>query len=392
MSEPDAPRGTIQQSPGAAHDYAATRNLVAVVSKGMAGRECRDVESLAAPALMERTATLFKRLADIDAFELELDAVTSDELVKCVTAVSGTIGGIDLGAMKIPGCMDVERRLQVGLDIPVCCAQPRGTAIVVVAAFLNGLEIAGKSLADVQVVIDGTGATGTACAELLCAAGLDNSQVLLVDSRGVVHSKRRDLAGHIREFALVTSRRTFGGALKGADVFIGASRPRALTAYMLRNMNVRPLIFLLAAADSDLRPDAVSAVRRDAVVATGRPEYPNQISGTIAFPALFRGALDVQAPYINDAMQLAAARAVADLARNQMCWRGQGPVRGFGPKYIVPHRSDARLLTTIAPAVAEAAIHSRAAASPREGFDKARYVRALTDRMFGNHLPALHAE
>jgi malate dehydrogenase (oxaloacetate-decarboxylating)(NADP+) len=208
----------------------------------------------------------------------------------------------------------------------------------------------------------------------------------------VVHSKRRDLAGHIRECALVTSRRTFGGALRGADVFIGASRPRALTASTLRNMNVRPLmILLLAAAESDLRPDAVSAVRRDAVVATGSADFPNQISGAMAFPALFRGALDVQAPYINDAMQLAAATAVADLARKQMCWRGEGPVRGFGPKYIVPHRSDARLLATVASAVAGAAIHNRAAAPPREGFDKARYARALTDRMFGNHLAASHA-
>ncbi len=364
------PSLAIARRPAAAYRYTNKGNLVAIVSNGTAVLGLGDIGPLAAKPVMEGKALLFKMLADIDAFDLEIDAALPEDVVRVVTALAPTFGGINLEDIKAPECFVIEEALRSGLSIPVFHDDQHGTAIVVGAALLNGLELHGKALENARVVISGAGAAGIACAEMVCAVGVPRSRVTLVDSKGVVHAGRTDLNRYKQRFAADVASRTLADALRDADVLVGVSSPGIVSDDMLRSMAARPLILALANPEPEVAFGVVRRVRVDAIFGSGRSDYPNQVNNVLAFPSIFRAALDVRATSIDGGMKLAACRAIAALAR-------ESP--RFGREYIIPGALDAAVLPRVARAVAQAAMQSGVAARPLLDLDG--YARAVSERI-----------
>ncbi len=372
----------IERDPDTAFDYTARGNLVAVVTNGTAILGLGDRGPLAAKPVMEGKAVLFKRFADIDVFDIELDAATPDQVVAAVAAMAPTFGGINLEDIKAPDCFEVESRLKDMLDIPVFHDDQHGTAIITGAALLNALEITGKSISDIKVVVSGAGAAALACAEFYVTMGARRQNMRLVDTKGVVYAGRREnMNPHKERFAAATDERSLADAARGADVFLGLSGKDLLTPEMLRTMAGTPVVFACANPDPEIRYEVARAARSDVIVGTGRSDYPNQINNLLGFPFIFRGALDVRARTINDQMKLAAARALAALAHEGVpeCMLeafGSSAI-SFGPDYLIPKPLDPRILFWEAPAVARAAMETGVARRP---VDLPGYVKALQVR------------
>jgi malate dehydrogenase (oxaloacetate-decarboxylating)(NADP+) len=331
---------------------------------------------------MEGKGILFKRFADIDVFDIELNARSPDEMVAATAALAPTFGGINLEDIKAPECFEVERRLKEMLDIPVFHDDQHGTAIITGAALLNALEISGKSIADITIVVCGAGAAAIACAEFYVTMGAARQNVRLVDTTGVVYKGRREnMNAHKERFAADTDERSLADAVRGADVFLGLSRKDLLTPAMLSTMAERPMVFACANPDPEIRYELARGTRADVIVGTGRSDYPNQINNLLGFPYIFRGALDVRARAINDAMKLAAACALAGLAHQGVpeCMQeafGDASL-SFGPDYLIPKPLDPRILFWEAPAVARAAMETGVA---RRSIDIPAYIEQLRTR------------
>jgi malate dehydrogenase (oxaloacetate-decarboxylating)(NADP+) len=373
----------IAAGPEKVYEFTGKGNLVAVVSNGTAVLGIGDVGPLAAKPVMEGKCVLFKRFADIDAFDLEIDAKDPALVVSIVKAIAPTFGGINLEDIKAPDCFIIEEQLKKELDIPVFHDDQHGTAIIVGAALLNALEIAGKEAGRVRVIINGAGAAGIACAEFVQQLGISPDNLLLCDSKGVITKRRLDsLNPYKAKFARDINLCTLDQAIAGADVFIGLSVKGALTSEMISAMADKPIVFALANPDPEMAYDEIKAVRPDAIVATGRSDEPNQVNNVLGFPFIFRGALDVGAVQINEEMKLAAARALADLAKEPV-YSSIANLYGvdhlaFGPEYIIPKPLDPRILTRVAPAVARAAMASGVA---RKIIDIDEYEVGLHSRL-----------
>jgi len=353
----------IERSPEAAFEYTARANLVGVISNGSAILGLGNRGPLASKPVMEGKGILFKRFADVDVFDIELDAPTADQMVSAVKALAPTFGGINLEDIKAPECFEVERRLKEALDIPVFHDDQHGTAIITGAALLNALELSGKKVGDVKVVVSGAGAAAIACAEFYITMGAERTNIRLVDTKGVVYAGRQENMNPYKErFALATDERTLADAVRGADVFLGLSGKDVLLPAMLLSMAERPVVFACANPDPEIRYELARETRRDVIIGTGRSDYPNQINNLLGFPFIFRGALDVRARAINEQMKLAAARSLAALAHEgvpECVLEAYGKSSlAFGEDYLIPTPLDTRLLFWEAPAVAKAAMES----------------------------------
>ena len=367
----------IVDDPSRAHALTARGNLVAVVTNGTAVLGLGNIGPLAGKPVMEGKAVLFKRFAGVDAFDIELDANNPDTLVEIVAAMEPTFGGINLEDIKAPECFTIERKLRERMNIPVFHDDQHGTAIVVGAAVTNALHLVGKSIQDAHLVVCGMGAAGVACVDMLVSLGLNRDNVLAVDRSGVIHSARENLDPSKAAYARDTDKRTLAEALEGADIFLGLSGPGTLSAEMLSAMAPSPIVLALANPYPEILPDQARAVRPDALIGTGRSDFPNQINNVLCFPYLFRGALDVGAKQINEAMKVACVQALAGLAREHA---------EFGPERLIPHPLDSELLTALPIAVAQAAINSGVATRPVH--DMAQYQDRL--RTLGVALAADH--
>jgi len=352
----------IEAHPEDVYRYTAKGNLVAVVSNGTAVLGLGNIGALAGKPVMEGKGILFKSFADIDVFDIEVGSEDPEDVIKFCQLLEPTVGGINLEDIKAPECFEIEERLKQTLSIPVFHDDQHGTAIISGAALLNALEIQEKDIAKVRVVFSGAGAAAIATAEHYIRLGVKIENILLVDTKGVVHAGRKDLNKYKARFAHETKARTLADALRGADVFVGLSVKGAMTGDMVGTMARRPIIFAMANPDPEITPEEVTAVRQDAIVATGRSDYPNQVNNVLGFPFIFRGALDVRARAINDEMKMAATRALAELTKEDVpdsVMRAYGLTRlRFGPDYIIPKPFDPRVLLWEAPAVAQAAVAS----------------------------------
>jgi malate dehydrogenase (oxaloacetate-decarboxylating)(NADP+) len=382
------PCRAIAADPEAAFRYTNRGNLVAVVSNGTAVLGLGNIGPLAGKPVMEGKAVLFKRFADIDVFDLEVGSQDPADVIRFCELLAPTVGGINLEDIKAPDCFEVEDTLRRRLDIPVFHDDQHGTAIIAGAAFLNALEIAGKAIGDVRVVFSGAGAAGIASARFFRQLGVRPENLVLVDSHGVIHAGRTDLNPVKQEFALPTDARTLADAMAGADAFVGVSVKGAVTPDMVRSMAARPIVFALANPDPEIPYDEAKAARPDALVATGRSDFPNQVNNVLGFPFIFRGALDVRARAVTEGMKVAAANALAALAREtvpESVLKAYGLDRlAFGPDYLIPKPFDPRVLWTVAPAVAEAATAEGLARLPLSDVDvyreelKARFQASYT--------------
>ncbi|MFD1624660.1 NADP-dependent malic enzyme [Azospirillum griseum] len=374
----------IADDPSLAYDYTAKGNLVAIISNGTAVLGLGDLGALAGKPVMEGKAVLFKRFADVDGIDLEVDTRDVDEFVNCVRFLGPTFGGINLEDIKAPDCFIIEERLRELLDIPVFHDDQHGTAIIAAAGLINACDITGRNIKDVKMVVNGAGAAGIACAELFCTVGVSRENIILCDTKGVVYRGRTEGMNQWKSaFAVDTDRRTLVEAVAGADVFVGLSAKGAMTQEMVKSMAAKPIIFALANPDPEITPEEVKAVRSDAIVATGRSDYPNQVNNVLGFPYLFRGALDVRATTINEAMKVAAAKAIAALAREDVPDEVDAAYSGrrlrYGADYIIPVPFDPRLIVTIPAAVAQAAMESGVARKPI--VDLSAYRHTLRTRL-----------
>ena len=366
----------IAADPQTARDYTARGNLVAVISNGTAVLGLGAIGALAGKPVMEGKAVLFKKFAGIDVFDIEVDATDPDLFCNVVAALEPTFGAINLEDIKAPECFEIETRLRARMGIPVFHDDQHGTAITVAAAVRNGLMLQGKQLETVRLVTSGAGAAALACVDLLVAMGLRAENVTLTDIAGVVRTDRAGMLPNMARYARTTDATTLGEVLDGADLFLGLSAPRVLRPEFLSRMAPKPLILALANPEPEILPEAVRAVRPDAIIATGRSDFPNQVNNVLCFPFIFRGALDAGATTINQAMEQAAVEAIAALARMEAsevvaaAYGGAAPV--FGPDYIIPKPFDPRLILEIAPAVARAAMASGVARRPIADFDAYR--------------------
>jgi malate dehydrogenase (oxaloacetate-decarboxylating)(NADP+) len=366
-----------------AYDYTAKGNVVAVITNGTAVLGLGDIGALAAKPVMEGKACLFKRFADVDAFDIEVDTKNVDEFVNCVRYIGKAFGGINLEDIKAPECFIIEQRLRELLDIPVFHDDQHGTAIVATAGLINALHLTGRDLKKIKMVVNGAGAASIACVELLKRMGLPGDQVILCDTKGVIYQGRTEAMNQWKSaHAAPTKARTLAEALKGADVFFGLSAKGAVTKDMIKSMADKPIIFAMANPDPEITPEEVLEVRSDAIIATGRSDYPNQVNNVLGFPYIFRGALDVRASTINDEMKIAAANALAALARedvpDEMDAAYAGKRLRYGPEYIIPAPFDPRLISVIPPAVAKAAMESGVARAKIT--DMPAYARKLATR------------
>jgi malate dehydrogenase (oxaloacetate-decarboxylating)(NADP+) len=372
----------IARDPEAAFRYTARGNLVAVVSNGTAVLGLGNLGALAGKPVMEGKGVLFKRFADIDVFDLEVDSEDPDDVIRFCELLEPTVGGINLEDIRAPECFYIEQELQRKLEIPVFHDDQHGTAVITGAALLNAMVVTGKKLDEIRVVFSGAGASAIATAEHYVALGVRRENIVMSDIHGVVHSGRDDLDPWRARFARETPLRTTAEALVGADVFIGLSAAGAITPEMVVEMAERPIVFALANPDPEITPEEVLSVRPDAITATGRSDYPNQVNNVLGFPFIFRGALDVRARAINQEMKLAATRALAELARQdvpEVVERAYGNERfRFGPEYLIPKPFDPRIMLWVAPAVAKAAIETGVA---RVEIDVDRYREALESRL-----------
>jgi len=374
----------IEETPDKAYDYTNRGNVVAIVTNGTAVLGLGNIGALAAKPVMEGKAVLFKRFADIDGMDLEVDTEDVDEFVNCVRFLGKTYGGINLEDIKAPECFIIEQRLREVMDIPVFHDDQHGTAIITAAGLINGLHLTGRDIATTRIVVNGAGAASIACVELFKAMGLPHDNVILCDSRGVIYQGREAGMNQWKSaHAVDTDARDLAQAIKGADVFIGLSVKGAVTQAMVKSMADKPLIFAMANPDPEITPEDVLAARDDAIIATGRSDYPNQINNVLGFPYIFRGALDVRASQINDAMKIAASEALAALAREDVPDEVDAAYGGrrmrYGPGYLIPVPFDPRLITTIPLAVAQAAMDSGVARRPITDMDQ--YRRELSARL-----------
>ncbi|EAT07153.1 malic enzyme [Sphingomonas sp. SKA58] len=357
-----APCVEIAADPHKALDYTARGNLVAVISNGTAVLGLGAIGALASKPVMEGKAVLFKKFADIDVFDIEVDTTDPDQFVEAVALLEPTFGGINLEDIKAPECFEIERRLKERMNIPVFHDDQHGTAIVVAAAVRNALVLQGKTLADAKLVTSGAGAAALACVDLLVSMGLPIENVTMTDKDGVIHAGREGMLPNMARYARTTNARTLPDVLPGANLFLGLSAPGVLKPEWLPLMAPNPLIFALANPEPEIRPEAAREVRPDAIIATGRSDYPNQVNNVLCFPYIFRGALDVGATQINEAMKVAAADAIAALARmpahDSVAQAYGGRRLVFGADYIIPTPFDPRLIGEIAVAVAKAAMDS----------------------------------
>ena len=366
-------------------DYTARGNLVAVITNGTAVLGLGNIGPHAAKPVMEGKAALFKTFADIDVFDLELDASDPDKFVDAVAALAPTFGGINLEDIKAPECFEIERKLVERLDIPVFHDDQHGTAIVVAAAIRNGLRVGGKQIEDVKLVCSGAGAAAMACLDLLVSMGLKKENVFVCDRKGVLYEGREGTNDpHKSRYTQATGMRTLHDAIAGADVFLGLSGPGVMDAGDVKQMADRPFILALANPDPEILPEIAHAVRNDVIMATGRSDYPNQVNNVLCFPFLFRGALDVGATVINHEMKIACVKALADLTLEETSDCVSAAYRGetfrFGPKYLLPKPFDRRLMSRIAVSVARAAMDSGVARRPIQ--DLVAYRRKLQDYRF----------
>ncbi len=357
-----APVREIVKDPDAAYRYTAKGNLVAVITDGTAVLGLGNVGPLAAKPVMEGKGVLFKRFANIDVYDIEVNAPQPEEFINTVARIAGGFGGINLEDIAAPHCFEIEKRLSERLDIPVFHDDQHGTAIITAAGLLNALEIQGKKLEDVRIVCVGAGAAGVASMRLLLRLGAHRKNIFMIDRKGVIHDGRTDLNEFKQIFAQDTELRTLDDACVGADVFIGLSGPDLMSQDMLRSMAARPIVFALSNPDPEIMPELAHATRDDLIMATGRSDYPNQVNNVLGFPFIFRGALDVRARHITDEMHVAAVHALAQLAREpvpQSVLDAYGKQDlAFGPEYILPTPFDPRLIDTIPAAVAQAARQS----------------------------------
>ncbi len=367
----------IAANPADVYKYTAKGNLVAVVSNGTAVLGLGDIGAAAGKPVMEGKGVLFKRFADIDVFDIELDTHDPEEIIKIVKALEPTFGGINLEDIKAPECFRIEEELKKTMNIPVFHDDQHGTAIISGAGLINALEIVGKKIEDVKVVFSGAGAAGIACAKFYITLGVKRENLILVDTKGVVYKGRTSGMNPYKEyFAIETNARTLADAMVGADVFAGVSVAGVLTKDMVKSMTDNPIIFAMANPDPEITPEDAFAARKDVIMATGRSDYPNQVNNVLGFPFIFRGALDCMASAINDDMKLAAAHALATLAKEDVpdsvikAYGGK-PIR-FGRDYIIPKPLDPRVLLWEAPAVAKAAMETGVARKPIENLDAYR--------------------
>ncbi len=374
----------IQRDPSTAFDYTSKGNFVAVISNGTAVLGLGDLGALAAKPVMEGKAALFKRFADIDSIDLEIDTRDVDEFVNCVRFLHPAFGGINLEDIKAPECFIIEERLRELLEIPVFHDDQHGTAIIATAGLINALHLTGRTLDRAKMVVNGAGAASIACVELLKTMGLPSQNVVLCDTRGVIYRGRTDGMNQWKSaHAVETKARSLAEAIEGADVFFGLSAKGAVDRAMVRAMADKPIIFAMANPDPEITPEEVRAVRSDAIIATGRSDYPNQVNNVLGFPYIFRGALDVRASTINDVMKIAAAEALAGLARedvpDEVAAAYSGERLTYGPDYIIPAPFDPRLIWAVPSAVAKAAMDSGVARKPILDMDA--YKRSLRGRL-----------
>ncbi len=366
----------IAKDPDLAYDYTSKGNMVAVISNGTAILGLGDLGALASKPVMEGKSVLFKRFADVDSIDIEVDEKDPRKFIDCVRAIGSTFGGINLEDIKSPECFIIESELREKLDIPVFHDDQHGTAIIAAAGLINACEITGRKLADVKVAVSGAGAAGLSVAGLIRHLGVKRENILLCDRKGVIYEGRDDIDQFKSAFAIKTKKRTLADAMNGADCFLGLSVKGAVDVAMVKSMAKNPLIFAMANPDPEITPEEVKSIRSDAIIATGRSDYPNQINNVLGFPYIFRGALDVRARTINEEMKVAAAHALAQLAREDVpdevaaAYAGARP--SFGPEYIIPAPFDPRLIWYIPPFVAQAAMDSGVARKPIADMDAYR--------------------
>jgi len=378
-----APVRAISENPDAAYDYTSKGNLVAVISNGSAVLGMGNLGALASKPVMEGKAVLFKRFADINSIDIEIDSSDPNEIIKSIKNISGSFGGINLEDIAAPDCFVIEEKLKEILDIPVFHDDQHGTAIITNAALINALDISKKSIKKIKIVVNGAGASAVACTNLLKNTGVPQKNIIMLDSKGVLYQGRDNLNQWKASHAIETKKRTLDEAINGADVFLGLSSKSILSKSMVKKMAKNPIIFACANPDPEITPEEVQEVRKDAIVATGRSDYPNQVNNLIGFPYIFRGALDVRAKTINEEMKVAAAHAIAELAREDVpdevvaAMGGERPK--YGKEYIIPSTFDPRLITEIPVAVAKAAIKSGVARKEIKNFEM--YKEQLKQRL-----------
>ena len=378
-----APVKAIFENPDAAYDYTSKGNLVAVISNGSAILGMGNLGALASKPVMEGKAVLFKRFADIDSIDLEIDCSDANEIIQSIKNFAPSFGGINLEDIAAPDCFIIEQKLKELLDIPVFHDDQHGTAIITTAALINALDVSKKKINDVKVVVNGAGASAIACTNLFKLSGIKNENIIMCDRSGVIYKGRKNVDQFKSAHANETKLRTLAEAINGADVFLGLSAKDMLTKDMVKSMAKNPIIFACANPDPEIKPELVAEVRSDAIVATGRSDYPNQVNNLIGFPYIFRGALDVRAREINEEMKVAAAKAIAQLAREEVpdeviaAYGGERP--RYGKEYIIPSTFDPRLISVIPAAVAEAAMKSGVARIKIKDIEK--YKEDLSRRL-----------
>lgn len=385
-----APCLEIEKDPLAAYKYTARGNLVGVISNGTAVLGLGNIGALAGKPVMEGKGVLFKKFANIDVFDIEIDETDPDKLIEVIAALEPTFGGINLEDIKAPECFYIEKKLRERMNIPVFHDDQHGTAIICTAAVLNGLRVVGKQIAEVRLVVSGAGASAIACMNLLVALGLQKRNIIVCDSKGVIYQGREvPMAETKAAYAVADSgKRTLDEVIEGADIFLGCSGPRVLTPEMVKKMAKSPLILALANPEPEILPPLAKEVRPDAIICTGRSDFPNQVNNVLCFPFIFRGALDVGATAINEQMKLAAVHAIAALAHAEQSEEvasayGEEEL-SFGPEYIIPKPFDPRLIVKIAPAVAKAAMDSGVATRPIADFDA--YKDKLSEFVYKTNL------
>ena len=385
-----APCLEIEKDPLAAYKYTARGNLVGVISNGTAVLGLGNIGALAGKPVMEGKGVLFKKFANIDVFDIEIDEIDPDKLIDIIAALEPTFGGINLEDIKAPECFYIEKKLRERMNIPVFHDDQHGTAIICTAAVLNGLRVIGKHIAEVRLVVSGAGASAIACMNLLVALGMQKRNIIVCDSKGVIYQGREEPMAETKAAYAVadTGKRTLDDVIEGADIFLGCSGPKVLTQDMVKKMAKAPLILALANPEPEILPPLAKAVRPDAIICTGRSDFPNQVNNVLCFPFIFRGALDVGATAINEQMKLAAVHAIAALAHAEQSEEvasayGEEEL-SFGPEYIIPKPFDPRLIVKIAPAVAKAAMDSGVATRPIADFEA--YKEKLTEFVYKTNL------
>ena len=378
-----APVKEIAKNPDLAYDYTSKGNLVAVISNGSAILGLGKFGALASKPVMEGKSVLFKRFADIDSIDIEINNNNPDSIIETIKNIGGTFGGINLEDIAAPDCFIIEQKLKSLLDIPIFHDDQHGTAIITTAALINALDISKKKIEKVKIVVNGAGASAQACANLFKSSGVKNENIIMCDSKGVIYKGRKNIDQFKSAFAIETKLRTLDEAIKDADVFLGLSAKDVVSKEMIKSMAKNPIIFACANPDPEIKPELIQEVRSDAIIATGRSDYPNQVNNLIGFPYIFRGALDVRAKEINEAMKVAAAKAIALLARENVpdevvsAYGGDRP--RYGKDYIIPSTFDPRLISVIPSAVAEATMKSGVAR--KNITDIELYKDQLTNRL-----------